>query len=236
MREAVAGADQTSSFEVWRKRLHVPPGELQEMLHRLHVQEFVNWNEGTIEAGAGPQIWKDYLKVRYRLDVLNDPRALVVADALADSLKRAPHTMARHYKQLGGGDLRETINRFNCQRVPAVLFDYAAFSRKYKSAEPETIAAGLDAESNLFKVPQTVHLASCVAFDSDMRQLSEEERCLIAHTFEDGTYADANEIVWLTVDIESKLEVDADVARLWCERFETLSANLGFTRCQLWLV
>ena len=234
--EAAAGEDQTSSFEVWRKRLHVSAGELQEILHRLHVQEFVNWNEGIIEAGAGPQIWKDYLKARYRLDVLNDPRALVVADALADSLKRAPHTMARHYKQLAGGGIRETISQFNCQRVPAVLFDNAVFSRKYKVAEPETIAAGLEAESELFKLPQTVHLASCVAFNSDMRQLSEEERCLIAHTFEDGTYSDAHEVIWLAVDVESKLEVDVDVARSWCERFETVAASLGFSRYQLWLV
>jgi serine/threonine-protein kinase RsbW len=234
--EAVAGEEQTSSFEVWRKRLHVTAGELLEILHRLHVQEFVNWNQGIIEAGSGPQAWKDYLKVRYRLDVVNDPRVLVVADALADSLKRAPHTMARHYKQLAGGGIRETIQRFNCQRVPAVLFDYAAFSRKYKGADPDTIAAGLEAESDLFKLPQTVHLANCVAFNSEMRQLIEEERCLVAHTFEDGVYSDAQEVVWLVVDIESKLEVDVDVARSWIERFEILAANLGFTRCQIWLV
>lgn len=234
--EAAAGEDQTSSFEVWRKRLHVPAGELQEILHRLHVQEFINWNQGIVEAGAGPQAWKDYLKVRYRLDVLNDPRALVVADALADSLKRAPHTMARHYKQVASGGLRELINRFNCQRVPGILFDNASFNRKYKGAEGETIATGLEAESDLFKLPQTVHLASCVALNSDLRQLSDEDRCLVAHTFEDGVYSDAQEIIWLTADIESKLEVDVDVARAWCERFDTLAANLGFSRYQVWLI
>lgn len=234
--EAAAGEDQTSTFEVWRKRLHVPAGELQEILHRLHVQEFINWDQSIIEAGAGPQAWKDYLKVRYRLDVLNDPRALVVADALADSLKRAPHTMARHYKQLASGGLRQLIKRFDGQRVPAILFDYESFARKYKAAETDTLNAGLGAEAELFKLPQTVHLASCVAFNTDMRQLSDEDRCLIAHTFEDGVYSDAQEVIWLAVDIESKLEVDVEAARSWCERFETLAANLGFSRYQLWLV
>jgi serine/threonine-protein kinase RsbW len=234
--EAAAGEDQTSSFEVWRKRLHLTAGELQELLHRLHVQEFVNWDQGIVEAGVGPQAWKDYLKVRYRLDVLNDPRALVVADALADSLKRAPHTMARHYKQIAGGGLRELIVRFNCQRVPSVLFDYATFSRKYKGAESDTINASLEAESDLFKLPQTVHLATCAAFNSDIRQLGEEDRCLVAHTFEDGTYSDAQEVIWLTADVESKLEVDVEVARAWCDRFDTLAANLGFSRYQIWLI
>ena len=234
--EAAAGEEQTSSFEVWLKRLRMTAAELEDVLHRLHVQEFVNWDESTIEAGTGPQAWKDYLKIRYRLDVLNEPRALVVAEALADSLKRAPHTMARHYKQIANAGLRELISRFNCQRVPAVLFDYKTFSEKYKGAEPETIVGGLTAETEHLKLPQTVHLASCSSFDSDMRQICEEDHCLVAHTFEEGTYSDAQEVVWLAADIESKLEVDVDVARAWCDRFENLAGNPGFTRCQIWLI
>jgi serine/threonine-protein kinase RsbW len=234
--EAAAGEDQISSFEVWRKRLHLGAGELQEVLHRLHVQEFVNWDGTTVEAGAGPQAWKDYLKIRYRLDVLNEPRALVVADALADALKRAPHTMARHYKQIARANLRELISRFNTQRVPAVLFDNAAFSRKYKGLEPDRVEADLDAETDIFKLPQTVHLASCAAFNADMRQISEDERCLVAHTFEDASYSDAQEVVWLVAGIESKLEVDTDVVHAWYERFESLAGRLNFRRFQMWLI
>ena len=234
--EAAAGEEQTSSFDVWRKRLHMTASELEDVLHRLHVQEFVNWDETTVEAGAGPQAWKDYLKIRYRLDVLNEPRALVVADALADSLKRAPHTMARHYKQIANAGLRDLISRFNCQQVPAVLFNYRTFSDRYKGAENEAIVAGLAAETEHFKLPQTVHLASCSAFNSDMRQICEEDHCLVAHTFEEGTYSDAQEVVWLAADIESKLEVDIDVVRAWCERFEGLAGRLGFTRFQIWLI
>jgi serine/threonine-protein kinase RsbW len=234
--EAAAGEDQISSFEVWRKRLHMSAGELEEVLHRLHVQEFVNWDGTTIEGGTGPQAWKDYLKIRYRLDVLIEPRALVVADALADALKRAPHTMARHYRQSARVSLRELVSAFNCQRVPSVLFDYATFSRKYKGLEPERLNSDLEAESELFKLPQTVHLASCVAFNSDMRQVSEDERCLVAHTFEEGTYSDAQEVVWLIADIEAKLEVDLEVARAWRERFEGLASKLGFSRYQVWLI
>jgi serine/threonine-protein kinase RsbW len=234
--EAAAGEEQTSSFEVWRKRLHMSASELEDVLHRLHVQEFVNWDETTVEAGAGPQAWKDYLKIRYRLDVLNEPRALVVADALAGSLKRAPHTMARHYKQIANAGLRDLISRFNCQRVPAVLFDNKTFTGKYKGSENETIISRLGAETEHFKLPQTIHLASCSAFNSDMRQICEEDHCLIAHTFEEGTYTDAQEVIWLAADIESKLEVDVDVARAWCERFENLANSFGFTRVQIWLI
>ena len=234
--EAVAGEEQISSFEIWRKRLHMTASELEDVLHRLHVQEFVNWDATTVEAGAGPQAWKDYLKIRYRLDVMGEPRALVVADMLADALKRAPHTMARHYKQIANAGLRELISNFNCQQVPAILFNYKSFSEKYKAAGAETITSGLAAETDFSKLPQTVHLASCSAFVSDMRQICDEDHCLIAHTFEEGTYSDAQEVIWLAADIESKLEIDAEVARAWCDRFENLANRLGFSRYQIWLI
>jgi len=234
--EAAVGEDQVSSFEVWRKRLHMTASELEDVLHRLHVHEFINWNGATVEAGAGPQAWKDYLKIRYRLDVLNEPRALVVADMLADSLKRAPHTMARHYKQIADAGLRNLISRFNCQRVPAVLFDYQGFSNKYKGADSETVASGLTAETEFFKLPQTIHLATCAAFFSDMRQICEEDHCLIAHTFEEGSYSDAQQVIWLAADIKSKLEVDFEVARAWYDRLENMAERLGFSRFQIWLI
>src|SRR5690349_20970299 len=234
--EAAAGEDQVSTFEIWRKRLHMTASELEDVLHRLHVQEFINWDETTVEAGAGPQAWKDYLKIRYRLDVMSEPRALVVADMLADSLKRAPHTMARHYKQIANAGLRDLISRFNCQQVPAILFDYEDFGEKYKGAESETIISGLQAETDFIKLPQTIHLASCAAFMSDMRQLCEEEHCLVAHTFEEGNYSDAREVIWLAADIASKLEVDVEVARAWCDRLENMAERLGFSRFQIWLI
>src|ERR1051325_5543408 len=234
--EAAAGEDRVSTFEIWRKRLHMTASELEDVLHRLHVQEFINWDETTVEAGAGPQAWKGYLKIRYRLDVMSEPRALVVADMLADSLKRAPHTMARHYKQIANAGLRDLISRFNCQQVPGILFDYEDFSAKYKGVETETIISGLQAETDFIKLPQTIHLASCAAFMSDMRQLCEEEHCLVAHTFEEGNYSDAREVIWLAADIESKLEVDVAVVRAWCERFESVAERLGFSRFQIWLI
>jgi serine/threonine-protein kinase RsbW len=234
--EAAAGEEQISTFEIWRKRLHMSASELEDVLHRLHVQEFVNWDETTVEAGAGPQAWKDYLKIRYRLDVLSEPRALVVADMLADSLKRAPHTMARHYKQVANAGLRDLISRFNCQPVPAVLLNYENFAAKYKGAESETISSGLEAETDFIKLPQTIHLASCASFMSDMRQICEEDHCLVAHTFEDGSYSDAREVIWLAADIESKLEVDVDVARAWCDRLHNMAERLGFSRYQIWLI
>jgi serine/threonine-protein kinase RsbW len=234
--EASVGEEQTLSFESWRKRLHVDGEQLEKVLHRLHVQEFVNWDGGTVETGTGPQVWRDYLKVRYRLDVLNEPRALVLADALSDALKRAPRTMARHYRQIARLSLRELVCRFDCQRVPAVLFDSGLFNKKFKGVQNNDIEAGLTSEVDLVKLPQTIHAAHSLAFNSDMRQLCDAERCVVAHAFSEAIYSDAQQVVWMVADIESKLEVEREVADLWCGRMEAMASRFGFGRYQVWLI
>ncbi len=234
--QSLAGDQRAASFEACRRRLHITAEQMEVILQQLHVQEFVNWDGNTIEFSDGPQAWSDYLKSRYRLDVLNEPRALVVADALTDSLKRAPHTMAHHYKQVATYELRELLSQFNCQRVPAVLFDYSRFSKQWKGATPEETSAGIAAESETVGLPQVVHVASCLSLNPDLRQVVDENRCAVAHAFENGVYSDAREVVWLAIHLDAKQEVGMDIAQGTCERLENLAAAAGFRKHQLWLI
>jgi len=234
--ESLASEQRAASFEACRRRLHIRDDELENILHHLHIQEFVNWDGNYIEFADGPQAWKDYLKTRYRLNVLNDARALVVADTLTDSLKRAPHTMARQYKRVARYELRELLAQFDGQRLPAILFDYSRFSARLKGATQEETATVLEAETALVSLPQVVHVASAISFDPELRQVVDENRCMVAHTFEEGVYTDAREVVWLVADIEAKLEVDPELAELWCERLERLAGRAGFRRHQIWLL
>jgi serine/threonine-protein kinase RsbW len=234
--EAIAGDQRAASFEACRRRLHIKAEEMELILQHLHVQEFVNWDGSTIEFANGPQPWRDYLKTRYRLNVLNEPRALVVADTLTDSLKRAPHTMARHYKQVTKYELRDLLLRFDCQRLPTVLFDYSRFRTQSKGASIEEVESGVAAESEVMALPQVVHVASCVSFEPDLRQVCDEKRCIVAHAFENGVYADAREVVWLVAEIEAKQEVAPDLAEPWCDRLERLAATANFRKHQIWLI
>jgi serine/threonine-protein kinase RsbW len=234
--EASAGDQRAATFEACRKRLQIEADEMEAILQQLHVQEFVNWGGNTVELTNGPQAWKDYLKTRYRLDVRNEPRALVVADTLSDLLKRAPHTMARHYKQVTKYELKEVLSRFDCQQVPSVLFNYSQFKAQLKGSSREQISSVLAAQTDLMSLPQVVHVASCLSFDPDLRQVCEESRCMVAHAFENAVYADAREVVWLAAEIESKLEVASDVVELWLDRLDKLARNAGFRRPQIWLI
>jgi serine/threonine-protein kinase RsbW len=42
--------------------------------------------------------------------------------------------------------------------------------------------------------------------------------------------------MWLAADIESKLAVDVEIARAWCDRLEHMAERLGFSRFQIWLI
>lgn len=233
--EAVTTGYRTATFESWRRRLNLDSVAVEQLVRALHVQELLNWDGQTVDVEGGSEVWKDYLKSRFRLDALREPRALVVADVMADALKRAPQTITQHYRRAASLRLRELLGSFNAQRMPRILFKYENFAELYKGATPEETAGGLDADTNLLRLPQVFHAASGASFSTELRQFGEES-CVVAHAFESGTYTDANEIVWLVAKVESKLEADRSLVAEWCELLESLARRSGFVRTQFWLI
>ena len=233
--EAVPTGNRTSSLEAWRRRLDLDNVQVERLLRALHAQELINWDGETIDASGASTVWKDYLKSRFRLDSLREPRALVVADVMADALKRAPQTISRHYRKAASLRLRQLLGRFSFQLVPKRLFDNAEFASVYKGVGPDEIAAGLDTETELLRLPQVFHTASGSSFGPDLRQFGEESS-VVAHAFEGGNYTDANEVVWLVAKVESKLEADNKLTESWLDRLESLARQSGFSRTQKWLI
>ncbi len=225
-----------TTFETWCKRLELDASAVEEILRRLHVQEWINWDGDTINADGGPAAWKDYLRSRFRLDALREPRALVVADLIATALKRAPENVARHYRRSASLQLRDLISKFNSQRVPRRLFDFAEFAELYKGAGQQEVFAGLEAETNLQKLPQVFHVTNGTAFSPELRQFADEDSCVVAHAFEGATYTDANEVVWLVARVESKLAANTELTRAWLERLSSVGRSRGFLRFQIWLI
>ena len=144
--------------------------------------------------------------------------------------------MARRYRREAALDLRDLLNRFNWQRVPASLLHYDRFSYSYKGREREEIATRLDAETDLILLPQIVHTVSCASVHPPVRLICDEERCAIGYGFDAGTYDEANQIVWLAVEIESKLAVGRGLTEVWCDRLMQVARACGLNRVRLWLV
>ncbi|MBV9210968.1 MAG: ATP-binding protein [Acidobacteria bacterium] len=234
--EAMTSDTVKSSLESWRKKLDVSAEEFQRIMHGLHVHELISLNASVVQTARVSLVWQDYLRVRYRLEILAESRALVVADTLLETLKRAPQTMARHYRRASALGLRELLSLFNCQRVPASLLHYDRFSRAYKGAEAEEIHEGLENETELILLPQMIHAASGSAFHPPLSQVIDEERSAVAHGFDAGHYNDASEVVWIAAEIESKLEAGRGITEMWCDRLEAVARACGWTRVRLWLV
>jgi serine/threonine-protein kinase RsbW len=235
LHDAATHAGGKSPVEAWRRRLELEPDALYPLMFALHVRELASFNATFMEIGT-ESLWRDYLRASYRLQVSAEPRALVVADTLVETLKRAPQTMARHYRRAAALNLRELLARFDEQRVAASLLHHDRFSRIYRGMETEDIELGLDAETDLIRLPQIVHAASCASFHPPMLHVCDEERAAVAHGFDAMPYTDANEVVWLTAEIDSKLEAGRAVTEVWCDRLTQVGYACGFKRFKLWLV
>ena len=232
--DSASGDGSRSSLWSWKKRVGAESGEFDRIIECLHVNELVNSSAAFVEINSQSLVWTDYLRTQYRAEVAGEPRALIVATTLMDSLKRAPQAMARQYRREAALGIRDLLSRFDCQQVPASLFHYVEFAKVHKGAYVDEINAALDAESDLIRLPQVVHVTSCAAFDATSRW--EEERCAVAHGFEAAEYNDENEVVWLAVEIDSKLEVSVELAQQWIDRLSHLARECKFGSVRLWLV
>ncbi|HEY3103513.1 MAG TPA: ATP-binding protein [Pyrinomonadaceae bacterium] len=228
-----SGLSETRKASVWtwKKRLGVEGSEFEHIIEALHVHELANSSGATIELNTDLPVWTDYLQAQYQLEVAGEARALTVANALLDTLKRAPQTMRRKYRREAALGLKDLLSRFNCQEVPASLFHYDQFAASHTGFDAEAVNAALDAEADIIRLPQVVS-----SIDGSVIANTEPGRCAIAHGFEAAEYTDENEIVWIAVEIDSKLEAGEELTKEWCERLALIARENKFGGVKLWLV
>jgi anti-sigma regulatory factor (Ser/Thr protein kinase) len=234
--ESATSGGGKASHETWKRISGLEAPALELLLRGLHIQEFISWDGLNIQTDRGPIVWKDYLRARYRLEIANEPRALVVADTILEALQRAPQTMARYYRREAAIGLRQVLGRFDNQLIPSVLLDYSRFREVYKGLPLEQIISSLHSNTEITRLPQVVHVASGAAFKPDIRELCDEERCAVAHAFAEGKYTDSNQVVWLAAEIDSKLEADLRLTQSWFESLASLARESGFHSAQIWLI
>jgi serine/threonine-protein kinase RsbW len=232
--ESASGETRKMSLWAAKKRLGLPTTEFERTVGALHAWELINSSGASVEVSTQWQVWLDYLRTQYQVEVASEPRAQTVASMLIEALKRAPQTMARKYRRDASLPLGEMLSRFDCQSVPAALFHYDQFAASYRGEEPDVIAKGLDSDAELIQLPQIVQFAACSAYREALA--CDSERCVVAHGFENGEYSDGNEVVWLCAQIDSKLEAAKELTDDWCERLSTFAQSRGWERFRIWLV
>ncbi len=222
-------------FKNWRDDAVSTREDFQRLMSLLNTNEIVRLSSNTIEAMSENDVLNDYLKARLRLEIMAENRALVVAEMLSDFLKRAPQTMAKFYRQNSAIGLRAILAAFNCQETPAALLDYSVFKDKYKNAAENEIADGGD-EIKKIRLPQIVYTAHTAAFYPPISQVTDETRSAVAVGFQERAYTDADEVVWIAAEIDSKLEASSEMAEFWCDRLEMVALVCNFIKYKIWLV
>ena len=223
-------------FKNWRDDAVSTRADFGRLMSFLNTSEIIRLSSNTIEAMSENDVLSDYLKARFRLESAAENRARIFGEMLSDFLKRAPQTMAKFYRQKSAIGLREILAAFNCQDAPAALLDYSIYKDKYKNAAEDEIFASVTAETEKIRLPQIVYTAHTAAFYPPIGQVTDETRSAIAVGFQELAYTDADEVVWIAAEIDSKLEASSEMTEFWCDRLEMVALVCNFTKYKIWLV
>jgi serine/threonine-protein kinase RsbW len=144
--------------------------------------------------------------------------------------------MARLYRSSSALGLKEILARFDCQRVPGALFDYARFRDEYKGQPHKDLVDGLSLDLSKLKLPQFIYADPASSFDASIAEWIEDERAAVATGFSESKYTEDDRIAWVAAEIDSKLEVSPEFAEEWCDRLDAVAKSAQFPKWQIWLI
>ena len=230
--ESLGAAEGRIPLAYWKKHSGLKISALYEILDDLNSHEIVSVESGAVKFDALDTVIGDYVAGRARLEIDNVARALVVGEALANNVRRAPTLMAKVYRQLSAIGLRGLLQAFDGSQISPALIDYGRFQAELKGADDEKIIKAFKEDNDKIALPHIVYTANATAFYPKLSEIADADRSAIAIGF-DG---DGKEIVIIAAEIESKLEAKRELAEFWCDRLEMTAVHCNFTNFKLWLV
>lgn len=228
--ETHSAGDTGIPFAYWKKHLGLSGDETSCLLGRLNCAELIRYESDVIRADANDVISADRIAARIKLE--GGSRALIIGEALAANIRRAPALMARVYRRNSALGLRELLTAFDGSMVSCALIDYGRFKDELKGADEEKVQHALSEDNNKIALPQIVYTANAAAFYPQLAEIADAERIVIAL----GTDGDRKEIAVIAAEVESKLEATLDTANFWCDRLEMAAHHCGFENYKIWLV
>lgn len=227
---------ERAPIESWQNRVGLKHERFYRAMRLLNIHEIVRISSNMLETMEENVVSNDYIKARFRLEVVAEPRVLVVAKALKRFLKRAPQTMSKFYRRSSAVGLRELLGVFDCQKVPTELIDYENFRERHRGKEDFQILKDLEQSAAHIVLPQIVYTAYTSSFYREIDRFAENAHSAVAIGFQTPDYTDENEIVWIAAEIESKLEADEKQTEFWCDRLEMVALMCNFSNFKIWLV
>ena len=215
----------------WRDGLDLPDAELSSLIDSLHFSEIVNTDGSKVTVDPGDVLLADHVRSRIDLSSNDRPRALVIGEAMARNIARAPKLMSGFYRRNASLGLLGLMRSFDGQNVSAALLDYEMFQSKVKGLSREKALPAVNEDISRVPLPKCVFAAQTSAYYPQLDEICEPQRSATAICLDNG-----NEIAWIAVEIDSKLEAGPEQAEFWCDRLEMVAASSGFENFRIWLV
>ncbi|MFN0277617.1 MAG: ATP-binding protein [Pyrinomonadaceae bacterium] len=234
MSELLINPNSKMPHSHWKNQTGQTNTEFNAMLEALNFSEFINISSGSVAIDGSNVVLNDYIKGRLSLEVDGKTRALAVGEAVSDNFRRAPELMARFYRKKAAIGVRELLRNFDGRKISPALIDYGKFKDEFKGADDSTILKALNEDNAKINLPQIVYTAHTGDFYSKLNELCDIERSTVALGFADA--GEREEIVWITAEIDSKLEANRELVEFWCDRLEMAAMNCNFTKFHLWLI
>ena len=223
------------SLELWERRLGLEKKEFRQLIRTLDINEVIDTESVAVTAAENP-VLRDHIDACYRRDSLGETVSAVTANVVTSALKRAPRLMERLYRRQTSAGLQELLAAFDCQDIPLGLIDYRVFKETYKGTTNIEISRNMAAESERFLLPQIAHSAAIANHYPPIDDLIDPERTAYGSGFLDRTYSDDNGVVWLAVEVESKLEASRELTESWIGVLEDAAAARSLNNYRIWLV
>jgi serine/threonine-protein kinase RsbW len=218
---------------VWRRACRLEDDHFRRMMETLHVRELVNCSASTVKVDTENHGFVDYVAARSGLEA-GTQRALVYGKSLSHYITRGSQLLGRFYRRNAAIGLKDLLNRFDGQKIAVELLDYRKFREQIKGLSTIEASAALENSKDVTALPHIEFVADTAAFYPSLKKLIDDERSAIAIGFEENSSRER--AVWIAAEIESKLEVDTQLAEFWCDRLEMAASNCGFDKFTIWMV
>jgi serine/threonine-protein kinase RsbW len=222
-----------NSFPLSALHDRVGEEEYGNLVEQLIVGEAIDV-AGSAARVSSSTLLRDHLEFRHATDVRGMSGDAAAASTALNFLQRSPDTMAREYRREAVVGLKDLLSTFDLQEVPRAVIDYRVFRDKYKGLSDEEIREQMASDTNTLRLPQIVHAAELSSFAPTVALQSERDVAGVG--FSDRAYRDEHKTVWMTAELDSKLEADPDLVRDTLTRLDEAAAEAGFENFRIWLV
>ncbi len=229
--ETAGASGGRAPVSYWKRHSKGIGADLEAILRKLHVNEIVNFTDGNVDIDVNDIVLADYLNARRRLEIEREPRSIVVGDAVARNIKRAPSILARFYRRNSAIDLHGLMSAFDGRRVSPAFLDYGRFKDEFRGADDEKILRSLKEDNAAVELPKVVYTAETASFYPKLSEISDPSRSVAAVGF-----AGKEQMTWIAAQIDSKLEATRDLTAFWCDRLEMAAVGSDIENFRLWLI